>query len=96
LKKLAKGKPNFAGRYIVETWGCGHRCLTGAMMDAKTGKVYFLGSVYEGETEDSMPNIDFRLNSSLMIFSGTTDDNGSGNHYFKFKSDKLIHFKTIK
>jgi hypothetical protein len=66
------------------------------MMNAKTGKFYFLGSVYEGEAEDSMPNIDYRLNSSLMIFYGTTDDKESGKHYFKFKSGKLIHIKTIK
>lgn len=34
-------KPNFAGHYILTTWGCGAECLMGAVIDAKTGKVYW-------------------------------------------------------
>src|SRR6185369_11667024 len=34
-------KTNFAGHYIVTTWGCGSACVDGAVIDAKTGKVYW-------------------------------------------------------
>lgn len=33
---------NFAGHYIVTTWGCGSSCEQGAMVDTRTGKVYSL------------------------------------------------------
>ncbi len=34
-------RPNFAGHYILTSWGCGTTCLMGAIIDAKTGKVYW-------------------------------------------------------
>lgn len=34
------GKINFAGNYIVSLWGCGAGCLSGAMVDKRTGNVY--------------------------------------------------------
>lgn len=45
------GKINFAGNYIVTTWGCGASCLSGAMIDKRTGKVY---DIPLGETEDGV------------------------------------------
>ena len=47
------GEINFAGNYIVTTWGCGTSCVSGAMIDKRSGKVYGipLGEI-ETETED--------------------------------------------
>ena len=42
-------KVNFAGHYIVCTWGCGAGCLDGAMADIHTGIVYKLPM---GETKN--------------------------------------------
>ena len=53
---------NFAGHYVVVTWGCGASCQTVALVDVKSGKVFFapfstgLGS-------------EFRIDSSLFIDS---------------------------
>lgn len=33
---------DFAGYYIVVTWGCGTGCILGAMVDVRDGKVYTL------------------------------------------------------
>jgi hypothetical protein len=41
LRDAARGGPNFAGRYIIASWGCGTGCLTWAVIDARTGKVTF-------------------------------------------------------
>lgn len=35
-------KPNFAGHYIVASWGCGSNCQSGVIIDQKTGKIYDL------------------------------------------------------
>ncbi|WP_296405195.1 hypothetical protein [Psychrobacter sp.] len=46
---------NFAGNYIVTTWGCGTSCIMGAMIDKRTGKVY---SLPLGEIEDGVTPYD--------------------------------------
>jgi hypothetical protein len=40
LTTAAKGPPNFAGHYRVEIWGCGSECISGAIVDLETGKVF--------------------------------------------------------
>jgi hypothetical protein len=37
---LTNPKTNFAGRYVVISWGCGSQCVLMAIVDAKTGIVY--------------------------------------------------------
>jgi hypothetical protein len=41
LKAWAKEKPNFAGHYILATWGCGTDCTQISIIDARTGKIFF-------------------------------------------------------
>ena len=40
IKEWAGEKPNFAGHYILATWGCGTDCTQITIIDAKTGKVF--------------------------------------------------------
>jgi hypothetical protein len=40
LSGWSREKPNFAGHYIVATWGCGTGCTQLAVIDALTGKVF--------------------------------------------------------
>lgn len=42
LLAAAKKKPNFAGHYVLTSWGCGMFCITMAVIDVKTGNIYFL------------------------------------------------------
>lgn len=46
-----EGDVNFAGNYIVTTWGCGASCVSGAMIDKRTGNVY---GIPLGETDDGV------------------------------------------
>ncbi len=39
-KELAVAGPNFAGHYVIVTWGCGSPCLMAAIVDLKTGRVF--------------------------------------------------------
>lgn len=45
LRNAAKGGVNFAGRYIVASWGCGTNCSQGAIIDSSNGKVFFPGEL---------------------------------------------------
>ena len=39
LNMAAREQPNFAGHYVVTTWGCGSNCVLGAILDLRTGAV---------------------------------------------------------
>lgn len=41
LRNAAKEGVNFAGHYILTGWGCGTNCLEWAIIDARTGRVFF-------------------------------------------------------
>jgi hypothetical protein len=41
INEGAKKGPNFAGHYTIIEWGCGSECQRSAIVDAKTGAVYF-------------------------------------------------------
>src|SRR6185312_10210357 len=82
--KEKKG-PNFAGDMIVVQWGCGSPCMRMALVDARTGDVYYppisfdgtAASIFDlpllivGESVAQNPKVQFRLNSSLMIIQAT-------------------------
>jgi hypothetical protein len=41
LREGSKDGPNFAGTFTIVGWGCGSACIEWAIVDAKTGKVFF-------------------------------------------------------
>lgn len=41
LRNAAKGPANFAGHFILTTWGCGTNCTQSAIIDARDGRVFF-------------------------------------------------------
>lgn len=93
--------PNFAGHYFIIRWGCGSDCLMMAVADAETGKVY--GSPISGGGSElfvsmdplSDREIDFRLDSSLMIFRNACKGprQQCGVFYFNWKDN---HFDLIR
>jgi hypothetical protein len=99
LEDAAKQRPNFAGRYILATWGCGTSCVMGAVIDAQTGRVTFLpaGVCCWGAVDDRFNPVDGRLTSKLIVLSGQLGEKGEmGSHYFVFDGRKFTKIKTIK
>lgn len=100
LRQAAKEKPNFAGRYILTSWGCGTRCLMGAVIDAKTGKVYWWESslcCWGYDVGDIWGPIEFRLHSKLIVFIGARNENENddGAHFYKFENGRFVHLKSV-
>ena len=88
-------KPNFAGHYILTTWGCGAECLMGAVIDAKTGKVYwwnFSICCWAPSNGDKFSPIDFRLDSRLIVFSGLRNEKegDDGAHFYLFEDGRFV------
>lgn len=104
----AKNGPNFAGHYTVVTWGCGSDCLGFAIVDAKTGTVYFpegfwavLRIPFQTET-----HFDFKKDSRLLIISGSrlksSDQQTSrvsdkaAKFYYRWTGTRLVLIKSAK
>jgi hypothetical protein len=109
LRKSLKEGVNFAGRFIVSSWGCGTSCMESAIIDAKTGNVFFpvelRGSSFgEGEVSQGDDSVIFKKNSRLFIINGYTgrDHEQSprkyGVWYFEWtgKAFKLIKYVKKK
>jgi hypothetical protein len=76
LSNAARQAPNFAGHYVVTEWGCGTGCLTGAILDVKTGKAVFLpvllGSGSTGHpVDDQNQKFEYRVDSYLLRVIGS-------------------------
>jgi hypothetical protein len=75
LRNAAKEGVNFAGHYILTTWGCGTNCSQSAVIDARNGKVFF-PRVLEGagfgfcDLADDAEPIVYRADSRLLVLSG--------------------------
>lgn len=100
LRNAATGRPNFAGHYIVTMWGCGTGCDVGAIIDARTGRVYWfpfpVGHDYEAGGEFNP--VAFRLSSRLIIFSGfrVDTDEEAGARFYKFDNGRFKLLRFIK
>lgn len=83
LRNSLKEGVNFAGRFVASSWGCGTSCLQTAIIDGKTGNVFFPNilqgtSMGFGELGDKESSVEFRKNSRLFVVNGyiaTGDDN---------------------
>ena len=91
LREDAGRGANFAGHYILATWGCGADCHSFAIIDAKTGGVYFSPSIsfVGGQRFQDGDRLQFRKNSSLLIVAGAKNDEEIGKFYYVWKNNRL-------
>lgn len=104
LSEGSKQPVNFAGHYILTTWGCGTSCETGSVIDARTGQVIDLpGSICcepPEAVDDKFERIIARRDSRLLVLSGRINESGEqGAHFYLLESGRFIHladapFKT--
>jgi len=104
--------PNFAGNQIVIQWGCGAPCLRMAIVDARTGDVYYppisingvgarsfdLPLLMIGDSVPQNPEVQFRLNSSLMIINATPNQSGrqpSYTYYFLWRQNRWTLLRKV-
>ena len=98
LRAAAKGKVNFAGHYIVTTWGCGASCVGGAAIDALTGKVIFLpfSVCCWGAVPESFRPVAHQANSRLIVFSGLrNEEEPMGAHYYELKDCEFKFIESV-
>ncbi|HQS64729.1 MAG TPA: hypothetical protein PLE48_14775 [Thiobacillus sp.] len=86
---------NFAGEYILATWGCGMDCLMGVAVSARTGQVIELpGTACCWKSAGE--KIIFKKNSRLLVLAGLINETGQhGAHFYELKNNEFFHVKTI-
>ena len=97
---LRKGA-NFAGHYVVVGWGCGTGCISGAIVDARTGNVFWpeqfnaLSVSFIGDDYVEKP-VEYRTNSRLLVIRGipgqAKDDapeKPPGDYYYEWRNNRL-------
>jgi hypothetical protein len=104
LRGAAKEKPNFAGHYRVVIWGCGSECISGAILDLQTGRVY--SPPMANDSNDEMhfsfcqsayypSRVGYRVNSRLLIvrcglnFVERQNDNVPDTYYFVWENNRF-------
>lgn len=86
LRAAARRPVDFAGRYVLATWGCGASCVMGAAVDAKTGTVTWLPFKVCCWAPAIREPIEYRAESRLLVVHGNLDEAGSATnmHYYAF------------
>jgi hypothetical protein len=100
LKQQSKKGPNFAGHYTIVRIGCGTSCAKIAVVDAKTGHVYFpenLHHVFWAGWWHDPYGPEFKLTSRLLTVYGkaNSEDAPYGISSFEWtgKEFRLLHFE---
>jgi hypothetical protein len=106
LREGAAKGINFAGRYTLVAWGCGTGCLSGGIIDARTGTVYFpreLGGfgVWYFSDNPNAEALEFKPNSRLLVLSGfpateaNSDNPKTGLYYYEWTGTRLRLVKFV-
>lgn len=106
LRNAAKAGVNFAGHFVVATWGCGTGCTSSAIIDARTGKVFF-PAIFQGvgagfcELSEYAETLDYKPDSRLLILSGfkgsaqNAADNQCGIYYLEWTGASFRQVKYV-
>lgn len=92
LREDSRQGVNFAGHYTVVFWGCGTGCAHLAVVDAKTGRVYWPPVDYVDipvSPEDAAtPHRNFRPDSKLLVLTRAYYDGRGGYAAYYYLFDK--------
>lgn len=82
---------NFAGGYVLATWGCGASCVMGAAIDAKTGSVTWLPFTVCCRDLRIVEPLEFHLDSRLLVVHGNINETGAATdvHYYGFDGQRF-------
>ena len=94
LRRQAALGPKFAGHYTLALWGCGAGCANGAVIDARSGEVWFIPFSWDDEWKDGQiicaHGSTFDISSELLV----VERGQAGKHYFRWHNGKfsLVYF----
>jgi hypothetical protein len=78
----------FADHYEVAGWGCGSGCLSFAIVDAITGKVYIFPATISQAREAGEP-LTYRRNSRAIHVIGSLNEEDSADRWYVWSDNKF-------
>jgi hypothetical protein len=69
LRESAGKSPNFAGHFVLASWGCGASCIMIAAIDRRSGQVFWLPFTLCCWEANIAEPLEFRTGSSLLVFA---------------------------
>ena len=90
LREDSRAGPNFAGHYTVVFWGCGTGCAQVAVVDAKTGLVFWppLDYVDIPDPDREHYGAGYRLDSRLLVLTRSHYDREASYTAFYYVFDR--------
>jgi hypothetical protein len=94
LREDSRTGTNFAGHYTVVFWGCGTGCAQLAVVDARTGRVYWPPLEYtdippDPADEDRARHPNFRPDSKLLVLTRNHYDGNHTVYYYLFDKNRF-------
>lgn len=99
IREGAANGPNFAGHFAVVAWGCGSSCSERAIVDTRTGRVYFDKRLCDLDTTQANASSDhddqfpayFTLSSRLLVIVGAPneDESRDGVAFYEWTGSQL-------
>jgi hypothetical protein len=98
IREAAAKGPNFAGHYTIAEWGCGSGCMSVAVADAVTGRVFaapfrILSMPLADEGGHEYQGAVYQLDSRLLIADGCPEEANCGTYYYEWSDNK---FKRLR
>lgn len=86
LREAQKHPVDFAGHFVMASWGC----VMAAAIDARTGAVTMLPSTVSDWPLDVAEPLSYRKDSRLLVIRGSRSEKGNGTYYYDFDG-KAFH-----
>ncbi|MEM5437118.1 hypothetical protein [Paraburkholderia diazotrophica] len=96
LREVQKHPVDFAGHFVMASWGCGAGCVTAAAIDVRTGAVTMVPFTVSDWPLDVTEPLSFRKDSCLLIVRGSRNEKGRGTYYYRFDGKYFRLLKAIE
>ncbi len=90
LEYYADQPVNFAGHYVLASWGCGASCVIAAAIDARTGDVTWLPFTVCCWASDVTEPLTFRRDSRLLVVRGMKNETDPGTYFYRVEERKFV------
>ena len=96
LREFAGRPPNFAGHFVLASWGCGASCVITAAINSQTGEVAWLPFTVCCWDANVPKPLDFRADSRLLIVHGSRNESGGGTYDYTFDGKAFTLLKAAE
>lgn len=92
IAEASRQRVNFAGHYVLSSFGCGASCVMSFALDKKSGEVAWLPFTvccWDDVKADAEP-ISYKKDSRLLVITGSRNEQGKGVYYYKLKNTEFV------